>query len=471
MTIPRNLSKLAEGADTNGVLGVSYGGTGATSLTANNVVLGNGTSAVQFVAPSTSGNVLTSNGTTWTSSTPASPVATGTIISSAASTAPSGYLACDGSTYLQSSYSSLASTIGTVPVFQTTVLNIGGNYSIGGSLWYVNGNIIASGFYSSDSGATWTALGSNYSYNNAVWTGTYYVNSGGASISNNVTYRTSLNGAGTTVNLGAGYSSYGGLVWTGSRVIVFPANTTNTIYYSTNGTSYSAGTTMGTNNVAREAVYGSGIVVVSARNNSTNVPYIATTTDGTSITTRSLPVGISAAAGVYYRLAFVNNLFVLVDSLGAVASSSDGINWTLKAAAYTLNTITGFNQGPYLNSFNSYPSPTSGGQAVLYINGFYFTGNPSSASGVVFYSSDLITWKTIPIFLYSSSTQLANQPNGYFTSDGTKLYFSGGGNTCPTTANNNAVSVNPVPYNTGTQFVVPNLTSLQAPNQYYYIKT
>ena len=46
---------------------VANGGTGATSLTANNVILGNGTSAVQVVAPSTTGNVLTSNGTTWTS--------------------------------------------------------------------------------------------------------------------------------------------------------------------------------------------------------------------------------------------------------------------------------------------------------------------------------------------------------------------------------------------------------------------
>lgn len=53
-------------------LGVANGGTGTTSLTANNVILGNGTSAVQFVAPGTSGNVLTSNGTTWTSSAPAS---------------------------------------------------------------------------------------------------------------------------------------------------------------------------------------------------------------------------------------------------------------------------------------------------------------------------------------------------------------------------------------------------------------
>ena len=49
-------------------LPVASGGTGATTLTSNNVILGNGTSAVQFVAPGSNGNVLTSNGTTWVSS-------------------------------------------------------------------------------------------------------------------------------------------------------------------------------------------------------------------------------------------------------------------------------------------------------------------------------------------------------------------------------------------------------------------
>jgi hypothetical protein len=50
-----------------GTLPVANGGTGQTSLTANNVILGNGTSGVTVVAPGTTGNVLTSNGTTWTS--------------------------------------------------------------------------------------------------------------------------------------------------------------------------------------------------------------------------------------------------------------------------------------------------------------------------------------------------------------------------------------------------------------------
>jgi hypothetical protein len=53
-------------------LTVADGGTGASSITANSVILGNGTSALSgnLVAPGTSGNVLSSNGTTWQSAAP-----------------------------------------------------------------------------------------------------------------------------------------------------------------------------------------------------------------------------------------------------------------------------------------------------------------------------------------------------------------------------------------------------------------
>ena len=50
-----------------GTLPVANGGTGLTTLTANNVILGNGTSTPSFVAPGTSGNALISNGTTFVS--------------------------------------------------------------------------------------------------------------------------------------------------------------------------------------------------------------------------------------------------------------------------------------------------------------------------------------------------------------------------------------------------------------------
>jgi len=44
-------------------LGVANGGTGAQSFTAHYVLVGEGTSAVTPITPSTSGRVLTSNGT------------------------------------------------------------------------------------------------------------------------------------------------------------------------------------------------------------------------------------------------------------------------------------------------------------------------------------------------------------------------------------------------------------------------
>lgn len=55
-------------ANVSGIVAVANGGTGATTLASNQVLLGNGTNSIQTVAPGTSGNVLMSNGTTWVSS-------------------------------------------------------------------------------------------------------------------------------------------------------------------------------------------------------------------------------------------------------------------------------------------------------------------------------------------------------------------------------------------------------------------
>jgi hypothetical protein len=82
----------ASGAFVNGaVLGVAGGGTGLGTLTANNVILGNGTSSPTFVAPGTSGNVLTSNGTTWASTTPSPEFASGTRMTFNQTNAPTGW--------------------------------------------------------------------------------------------------------------------------------------------------------------------------------------------------------------------------------------------------------------------------------------------------------------------------------------------------------------------------------------------
>lgn len=78
-----------------GTLPVANGGTSLSTLTANNVVIGNGTSAPLFVAPGANGNVLTASGGTWTSTAPASSGAlaakTCTFNASGTWTKPSGY--------------------------------------------------------------------------------------------------------------------------------------------------------------------------------------------------------------------------------------------------------------------------------------------------------------------------------------------------------------------------------------------
>jgi hypothetical protein len=69
---------------------VASGGTGLATLTANNVLIGNGTSNVTFVAPGSTGNVLTSNGSTWTSAA-AAAFDSGTVMLFAQTSAPTGW--------------------------------------------------------------------------------------------------------------------------------------------------------------------------------------------------------------------------------------------------------------------------------------------------------------------------------------------------------------------------------------------
>jgi hypothetical protein len=71
-TLPGNTGTLLS---TGATVTVAQGGTGLATLTANNLLVGNGTGNVTFVAPGTSGNVLTSNGTVWQSAAKTLPTA------------------------------------------------------------------------------------------------------------------------------------------------------------------------------------------------------------------------------------------------------------------------------------------------------------------------------------------------------------------------------------------------------------
>ena len=73
-----------------GTLAVANGGTGATTLTAKNLVVGNGTSAVTFIAPGSSGTVLTSNGTDWVAQAPGGGLPTIEVVTGTTQTAVNG---------------------------------------------------------------------------------------------------------------------------------------------------------------------------------------------------------------------------------------------------------------------------------------------------------------------------------------------------------------------------------------------
>lgn len=119
MTIPRDLSNLAPGVNTSGVLGVSKGGSGATTLTG--VLKGNGTSAftaatagTDYVAPGTATTFTatqTFNGSSSTLAAVLTDIAETVTISATAAT---GTIAYDVTTQSVLYYTSNASANWTV---------------------------------------------------------------------------------------------------------------------------------------------------------------------------------------------------------------------------------------------------------------------------------------------------------------------------------------------------------------------
>ena len=92
---------------------VAHGGTGASTHTANNVLVGAGTSAITSVAPGADGQILTSTGTVWQSEAPAA-VAGGTLVKT-------------GTTYLSADTASYANEVVTREVWSTSFTPDGGS--------------------------------------------------------------------------------------------------------------------------------------------------------------------------------------------------------------------------------------------------------------------------------------------------------------------------------------------------------
>lgn len=150
---------------------VTQGGTNATSLTANNVIIGNGTSTVTFVAPGTSGNVLTSNGTNWTSTAAPSsgfPITIGnTSIASGSTTTALGNLTLNNTnvtsvavTFPNSFLANSSVTIG------NTAVSLGSTQTTFGNVTLNNANVASGVVNGSNITSTVTMAATGNAYMN-----------------------------------------------------------------------------------------------------------------------------------------------------------------------------------------------------------------------------------------------------------------------------------------------------------------
>ncbi len=397
--------------------------------------------------PSTAGNVLTSDGTNWVSQAPASSVATGTIVTYGSSSTPSGYLACDGSTYTKSSYTALSTVLGNVMsnTFTRTatasnsysrVAVANGKIFIVGAYSISGGSGSNGGYYSADNGVTWTTITAAIG-GNVAWNGTRYVAGKGyvggcCGFPAGIFYST--NGTSwTSVTTGVNFSATGP-AWTGSRFVVLNF-TSNLTAYSTDGITWSAGGALPASFWAQDVAYGNSTLVAVGRTTSsgTGTAKIATSTDGTTWTSRTPHANMLGLAGITFQ----NSQFIVTDATNNIFTSSDGITWTQK---YSYSATT----SPFSNAGASPVNRVAYNAADAR---YYFASS---------YSTDLITWYRVP---YSQVYASTIGQMGECASDGTRLY------------NTYGAVYNPLPYNTSTQFIVPNFAITVTAGAYYYIKT
>jgi hypothetical protein len=407
-----------------GTLPVANGGTGAATLTANNVLLGNGTSALQVVAPGTTGNVLTSNGTTWTSSAlavpPSLPVGALQYFSGATTTTYPGeeWLLCDGSILTQTAYSSLYSAVGLI----TDGVNK---------------------LFSQGSRASNTTR--SIAFNNVD---NIYICCGGTTATNNVATSTNLV-TWTSRNSGTSNDLFG--VAYGNGIYAIALGSADIVKTSTDAVTWTE-RTPGTGGSYRSLAYLNGIFVVAGIDGR-----IATSTDAITWTVRTSNTGSILAS-----LTYGGGLYVAVGSSSTVATSTDAITWTSTEIS---SAITGGN-----TTFNS----------VIYDGKKFILGGQrgilaTTTNGTSFSALNSGTTSTINSLAYANGTLIYAGNLGVIKksfNDGsvwsdistqeTTTYFSvfAGNNNFVVGRSNDRIDFSPFyTYNTATEFVVPNVAA------------
>jgi hypothetical protein len=389
-----NQNTTGTAANVTGTVAVGNGGTGATTLAANNVLLGNGTSAVQTVAPGANGNVLTSNGTTWSSSALPANVSSISFGSTGLtpSTATSGAVTVAGTlgtanggtglssfTANQIFYATATNTIGQ----SANLLYSGGDLTVygvtvgrGNSAVVTNTALGASALSTNSSGANNTAVGRNALLTNS--TGSQNTAVGHGALTSN-----SIGSSNTAV----GFSALTANTADGNTAVGLQSLATNT----SGGNNVAVGVNALNANVAGSAntAVGSNALLSASTSGNTAIGYYA----GIFITGQNnTAVGVQALNGTSGSSTGQGNVAVGREALEAVTSGDYNVGIGLQCA----QTLTSGDQNVYIGYLVS-PSSVTVSDEIAIGSGLTGKGTATAfigGSSGAYNAKNVTTWET-----------------------------------------------------------------------------
>lgn len=336
---------------TAGVSSFSAGSTGLTpsTLTQGDITL-SGTLAVAnggtgLTSPGTSGNILVSNGTGFTSTAPTPGMPIGALSYFSSSTIPdSSWKFCDGTVYTKTSLTALAAAIGNIPNYwsagpveyaliasQSGLDNVDFRIGASSTHYFVHrltqycGSYGKSG-WTSTNGVTWSGADTptqwcnDLSYGGSLWLFVGYTSAG---VGTDAVYTSADNGQNWTQRLTGTY--YSARYCNDKYIAVGHAGALQT---STNGTTWTARTSNTTSSIISIA-YGNGTYVYVGAGGA-----LGTSTDGITWTART-----SGTSSDLNNLVYANNKFIATG--GQSSTSTDGITWdTFRSTTRNINRNT-----------------------------------------------------------------------------------------------------------------------------------
>jgi len=295
-----------------------------TAAPATNYMIGQisafnaGTGAMSVAVSASGGSGTPANTTISLTAKPA--VSTETIGDiKLATTAPTGWLPCEGAVYTKATYPALATLLGSIPGDYTWTARTPTGITAVSFVNYAAGLYVAAGdaagnVSTSPDGITWTSrtgnLGANSPSDYAYFNSLHILTANGGMLSSSPT---GVTWTARTANCGAGSIR---LCAGTSRLVAFLQSST-TVSSSADGTTYTSRTMPA---AISQMAFGNGIFVAAGN------AIINTSADGDTWTSRTAPDG-----GNYSDLLFLNGYFYLAYGASNQVTafrSADGITWT-----------------------------------------------------------------------------------------------------------------------------------------------